>query len=157
MSEPVLKFKYERNVMFELHPDIQFSIPMRQVPKDVDGYTINVPEFDMDKVHELPLLSETPDLPDRDDAFDETHYQSLCRDAYDLASENRKKNEETRKRVYHHVKQGNIKVLDDPFARRKVKLTETSTGLRPSEIAAQMDAEAAEAAPKNKGGRPRKV
>jgi hypothetical protein len=155
MSQPVLKFRFLKNVMLELHPDYQFSIPMRLVPKEDQGYQIMVPEFDLSKVHELPLLDEIPDLPSQElgeDASDATHLEYLNREAYDLARENRKENEKVRKAVYHHVGNGNIEIVDDPFARRKVKVN--TRNAKPSELAAQADAEAAVV--KNKGGRPRK-
>ena len=140
-----LEFKYLRNVMIMLGDGVYHAIPMKNIEVDRDGYKLLLPHFDMEYVHKVELLNETPHLPDREDAGSDRQYEDMCDDAYSEARVNRLANDKIRRIAYDHHKRKTIEILSDPFKARKVK---TSLGpTLPTEMIAQAKAEAEAAAP----------
>lgn len=128
MSTPYLEFKYLKNRNIDLGNGEQYDIPYRMGPKMLpDNVTPDpqcvtpVPIFDLDKIHKVELLDETPDLPEKVPNMPERLYEELCADGWRIAGENRKKNDSIRKRVQVYVKSGSIAVVSDPFSITKTK------------------------------------
>ena len=135
-GQVVLKFQYLKNVAIQFGEAGHFPIPMRMVemPPDfshgkqarIDGQLRGaiVPIFNMAYIHEIPLVDESiPDevVVDSGDPVSDRLKKELQDDAFLAARKAREYNDEIRRIVYHHVKMGNIVIVDDPFENRFVK------------------------------------
>lgn len=145
----VIKFKYLRNALVELGDGVIHDIPHRtiEVQTSVRNNTArpgapigsqylqaSVSEFDMDKIHEIKLLDETPYQVVREPNMSERYWESLNDEAYAKARENRKVNDQIRKSLDCYSQPSYtecnghtftipplIEIVDDPFKRNFVK------------------------------------
>lgn len=124
METPVIKFKYLKNRQIHLGDGVMYLIPYRMGPKLINGVPdpaceTGVPHFNMDFVHEVTIYEEVPQLPEREDYMDDEMYREVCKDGFEEARENRKKNATVRKALKHYAADGTIEIVDDPFAGQK--------------------------------------
>lgn len=149
MSQPTLDFKYLRNIMMYIGEEPLSAIPMQmkevQNPMGVTdrqtGKGCIVPVFEMEKVHKIALEDEELELPDRADFASDRDFEEEMTVVYNERRAARTKNDALRRKIYHYVTRGNIEIVNDPFAKRKIK-SAPGGAQRPSEIAKEMDATA---------------
>lgn len=117
--ETKLRFTYTNNRFINFGDGERHEIPMKIVERSLaNGHTIQVPEFDMDHVHQMDLHAEVAIEPDREDYGSERGFDEAVNDAYAIARENRKLNKSILFVVDAHVEAGNIKIVSDPFPLR---------------------------------------
>jgi hypothetical protein len=116
MSQEVfLEFKYLKNRIMDLGNGEQYPIPYKMEPSSILGHKTAIAAYNLDKIHRVRLLSEKPQMPEREQGMSDRLYSELCDEAFRNAMENRQKNQALRKRIEAFVKSGTIEVTNDPF------------------------------------------
>ena len=126
MSAFHIEFKYLKNRQIDVGNGFQYVIPMKQKKLHILGHETTTPVFNLEAVHKVELLDETPQIPVRDHRMSERLFTELCDEAYKDAMGNRRKNDAIRARLQAFVKSGTLEILHDPFA-RETKADEMTT------------------------------
>jgi hypothetical protein len=113
-----LEFTFEHNRQIDLMTGGTYMPPFTNKKVKINGNYSVTPVFDMTKVHKVPLLDETPQIPEREDNMSDRLFEELRDEAFRDALSNRRKNAAVRERLKAFEKSGTIKVTKDPFARK---------------------------------------
>lgn len=123
MAQEYIQVRLLRNVMTYLGPNMPYIMPTISVSYEVNdrGDMLPITKCDMSTITSLPILSERPQIPDREEWWDDEYYTQVHHDCNTIARNNREANNALRQQLYSYVDRGILEIVDDPYRRRASK------------------------------------